>query len=408
MAARGLAASRSWRETGLRADPPMLWGLCAGSGANPYQTSVDLTEPAYRCSCPSRKSPCKHALALMLLWSAGAVPAAEAPTWVTDWRVTRADRKEKAPRARSAPDSKAALRRAERVGAGLQELDRWLTDQVRQGLAGASRAGYGHWDTMAARLVDAQAPAVASAVRRLASAAGSPDRLLSELGLIRLLVSGHQRGTELPPDLVATVRSRIGYPVATEDVLAGERVRDVWAVVGQRDDGDERLMVRRVWLNGHGTGRPALILSFAPAGQPLPADLVPGTAVEADLCFYPGALPLRALVAHRYDKVEEMAEPPGAGSVAANLDAYASALAAEPWLERWPVLLADSVPIMDHSGRWFLVDGNGDALPLDPVMGPPWRLVAAAGGTPVTVAGELTQGGVRALTAWDSGRMVRL
>ena len=95
----------------------------------------------------------------------------------------------------------------------MAELERWLTDQVRQGLAGASRSGYGHWDTMAARLVDAQAPGAAGAVRRLAATAGAPEQLLAELGLLWLLVRAYRRLDEIPPALAATVRSRIGFTV---------------------------------------------------------------------------------------------------------------------------------------------------------------------------------------------------
>ncbi|MFC6750247.1 SWIM zinc finger family protein [Deinococcus aquaticus] len=47
--------------------PGSLWGECQGSGQTPYLTGVDLSGPAFRCSCPSRKFPCKHALALLLL-----------------------------------------------------------------------------------------------------------------------------------------------------------------------------------------------------------------------------------------------------------------------------------------------------------------------------------------------------
>ena len=97
---------------------------------------------------------------------------------------------------------------------------------------------------MAARLVDAQAPGLASSVRRLAAVAGSPDRLLTELSLLRLLTAGYRRLDELPADLAATVRTRVGLPVATDDVLAGPRVRDVWTVIGVRDEvTDDRLTV---------------------------------------------------------------------------------------------------------------------------------------------------------------------
>jgi hypothetical protein len=423
--ARVLAAPSRWREAGRgpapgrsEDDPPVLWGLCRGGAGTAYQTIADLAEPAYHCSCPSRKVPCKHALALMLVWSGGFVPAAEAPEWVTGWLAGQQERRRRTaaraargPAGAGGPDlppSKAAQRRAERVDGGVEELDRWLSDQVRQGLAAATRAGYAHWDAMAARLVDAQAPALASTVRRLASVAGSPDRLLTELSLIRLLVAGYRRIDEVPADLAATIRSRIGFPVATDDVLAGPRVRDRWAVVALSETYDERLTVRRCWLRGTATDRPALILTFAAPGQSVPADLVLGTAIEADLCFYPGAVPLRALVAVRHCGLGPCPAPPGAVAVAAALDSYAGALAAEPWLDRWPVLLAGVTPVTDGGGRWHLRDEAGDAVPVEPALGPPWRLVATAGGGPVTVAGEWSSAGLRPLTAWTDGRAVAL
>ena len=67
-AAHSLASGRAWPLTGA-AEPGALWGECRGSAAGPYRTVVDLAGPAYRCSCPSRKFPCKHALALLLLWA---------------------------------------------------------------------------------------------------------------------------------------------------------------------------------------------------------------------------------------------------------------------------------------------------------------------------------------------------
>ncbi|HEX6499746.1 MAG TPA: SWIM zinc finger family protein [Micromonosporaceae bacterium] len=404
--ARSVSRARAWQATG-RTDDVSLWGLCQGSGRQPYQTCVDLREPAYHCSCPSRKVPCKHVLGLLLLWVSGEVPVGEPPEWLLRWQNSRAARQTRGQRRAPAapPSEKTVRRRADRVAAGLDELDRWLSDQVRQGLAGASRAGYRHWATMAARLVDAQAPGVAGAVGRLASVASSPDRLLAELGLLRLLVTGYRRLDELPADLAATVRGRVGFPVAVDDVLAGPPVRDVWQVLAVRDEAEERLTVRRTWLRGRRSARPALVLSFAAPGQELAADLIPGTEIDADLCFYPGAQPLRALVATRYSAAAS-AVPAGGDSVSEALDGYSAALAVDPWLERWPMLLDGVCPV--HAGRWHLVDGKGDGLPVRGDGPQPWRLVAAAGGRPVTVAAEWTVAGLRPLTAWAEDRMVRL
>jgi len=415
--ARGLATPTSWSEWGVAdGEPPTVWGLCKGSGKSPYQTCVDLAEPAYRCSCPSRKFPCKHALALLLNWAAGAVPEAPLPGWVGEWHESRAGRKAAAETRRAAAPSdpaasaRRAAQRATRVGAGLDELDRWLADQVRGGFAGLDRAGYGHWETMAARLVDAQAPTVAGTVRQLATVTvGRPtwaEDLLGELALLRLLCAAYRRVDDLDPALAATVRARVGFPVPADDVLATEPVRDVWQVVGVRDEQEDRLTARRVWLRGRDTGRPALVLSFAAPGQALPADLVLGTGVDADLCFFPGALPIRALVRARHGEPVRVTAPAGGCGVAAMLDGYATALAAEPWLREWPVLLDDVVPVRGGTG-WFLVDAaTGDGVPVRGAE--PWRLVAAAAGAPVTVAGEWRADGLLPSTAWKDGGLVWL
>ena len=241
-AAQSLASGRVWPLTGA-AEPGALWGECRGSAATPYRTVVDLSGPAYRCSCPSRKFPCKHALALLLLWAEGSVKddAGEPPEWAASWLATRASKVGHGP-AREQADPETAAKRAqqreERVASGLAELDRWLCDQVRQGLAASQRAGYGHWDDIAARMVDAQAPGLAERLRALASVphsgAGWDGRLLEEYALLRLLSVAYRRPAELPPPLLATIRSRIGFSLADEPLLEAaldDRAEDVrgWA-----------------------------------------------------------------------------------------------------------------------------------------------------------------------------------
>src|SRR4051812_47356307 len=93
-AARKLARPGPWSQAGF--DERALWGLCKGSGAKPYQTMVDVSEPAYSCSCPSRKIPCKHALALMLLRAGEDLAAASAPGWVQEWLASREERAQRA------------------------------------------------------------------------------------------------------------------------------------------------------------------------------------------------------------------------------------------------------------------------------------------------------------------------
>lgn len=422
--ARPLASPGRWQALGCCDEPAAVWGECPGSGKNPYLVTVDVdlrrAGPAYQCSCPSRKFPCKHALALLLLWAAGAVPETAAPERVTSWLGARAERADRS-RARAEKqaaqadgeaagpaDPEAARRRAEqrdrRMAAGLAELRQWLADQVRTGLAGTERTGYQVFDGLAARMVDAQVPGVASTARRLASVAvsgeGWHERLLEEYGLLHLLAVAARD----PAAAGEPVRSHLGLTTGKEEVLAGPPVRDEWAVLGLRDLAEDRLTSRRVWLHGRRTGRTALVLSYAVTGQALDSSLVPGTRVDADLHFYPAATPLRALVGTRHAVPRPAGAVPGLGLEAA-LQQWSQVLAADPWVRSWPVLLAGVVPVPGAAG-WSLVGtGPGDGGRSLPVVEPGeggWVLLAVSGGRPVDLLVELVPGGARPVSVLPS------
>ncbi|HET6706707.1 SWIM zinc finger family protein [Amycolatopsis sp.] len=412
-AGRALAAPARWSGAGASEDA--VWGFCQGSGKKPYQTCVELAEPAFRCSCPSRKFPCKHALGLLMLWAAGRVDAAEPPEWVHAWLAERADRArraEKRAEAAGPKDEEAAARRASeraaRVESGVAELKAWLTDRIGAGFAGFERTGGEELRTVAARMVDAQASGLAGGLRRAAGIVGRrdwPEASLAELSQLYLLADAATRLASLPPALAETVRTRLGFSVETAKVLEnGERVADEWLITGAADEENDRLLTRRTWLRGLGTGRDALVLSFAPPGRPLDTSLPPGHRLTAELAFHPGAAPLRALVAER--GIPLPAPTAEGGSISAALAAYAQAMAADPWLERWPVLLSGVTPA-EHAGGWCLSEKDGTALPLVPSVFP-WSLLALSAGRPLTVAAEWSPAGLRPLTCWHENRAVRL
>lgn len=84
-AANGLLKPGGWPTL---ANAAAVWGECQGSGSKPYQTQVDLSGPTFKCSCPSRKFPCKHGLVLLLLKAKdpSLFKADTPPAWVTEWR----------------------------------------------------------------------------------------------------------------------------------------------------------------------------------------------------------------------------------------------------------------------------------------------------------------------------------
>lgn len=423
VAARSLAVPHRWSATG--SDGAGVWGECRGSLAEPYQVAVELATPAFRCSCPSRKLPCKHALALLLLWAHGHVPTASPPPFAATWMAGRAAAAEAAARREGAPvaqqDGDEATKRSapprpdggdgppppsaereRRAAAGLAELDRWLTDRVRGGLTDPSLARRDTWDEVAARLVDAQAGSLANRVRRLAGAVGtSPgwhEHVLAELGVVHALCRAGARTAALPDDLADGVRTAVGWTVRQADVLASTPVDDRWHVAGRSDTLEDRIVVRRTWLRGATTRRWVLLLSFAAYGQSLGGEPVPGTCLRAAVHPYPGAVRLRALLGERQGEPTPDPAGPPAATVAGACDEIGAALALEPWLERHPVTLR-AAPTL-HEGRWVLTDGGGH-LPLAPADEGLPMLVAVSGGRAVPITCEWTPAGLVPLTVHD-------
>ncbi|MDO4783648.1 MAG: SWIM zinc finger family protein [Propionibacteriaceae bacterium] len=413
LAGRKLATPGPWSDIGVHGN--LLWGSCQGSGKTPYQVSIDTAAPAYKCSCPSRKFPCKHAIALLFLWVQGQISetgevAAFASTW-NEAREARAEAKSAPPREQTAEQKAAAAarlaQREEWVSAGLAELDRFLADQVREGLATHAAERTERLERIAARMVDAQASAVASRLREIAAApqVGQwPARLLDDYASLHLLARAWAGRDALPADLAETVRSRVGFTRKVNDVLATPGVRDQWVVLGMRDADEEQVSVRRVWLWGRHSGTRALVLFFSQGRAGLDASLYPGTEIDADLHFYPGRPRLRAAVGTRHGGQDRVSGWDHRGtSLAQAVAELREAVAADPWLESWPVAVWGAPT--HHDGEFWLHAEAGLRLTGTPTD--LWRLLAETGSLPTTVFGELSAEGLRPV-AFLTGGQVRV
>ena len=441
-AAQGLIALNKWPVLG--AHELALWGECQGSGAKPYQTAIDLGEVAFKCSCPSRKFPCKHGLALFLLYLQAAThftTAENIPSWVQSWLDGRAKRKSTG--SASAPETTATTRpndhtpadsvtpttppadnataqqrkranaREEKVAAGIEELRAWLQDLVRAGFAEAQRQPYTFWQQMAARLIDAQAPGLATQVTTLGSIAAAggdwAERLTAAVGRLYFLVEAYGRLETLSPPLQQEIRAQIGWYQSRDEVLAGEALRDQWLVLSHTIESEETLLSQRVWLYGVQTRRYALILNFAhPSNrQSLDSFWRPATAVLANLFYYAEAIPLRA-IATAIQPVDMPAGLISGAPIATALSGYQCALAQNPWLTRYPLLLADVVvglaPADGAGGEWFVYDQAQQMISLSRKSKRQWQLLSISGGAPVQLFGEWLDDGLLPLGLWQAGR----
>jgi hypothetical protein len=377
-------------------DDAAVWGECQGSGAKPYQVQIDVAEPAFKCSCPSRKFPCKHGLGLALMLAAGQVGEGTRPAWVAEWFAGRTERQQKKQAKAEAPpkpvDAEAQAKRREkrlaRVGEGLASLKLWAEDLVRGGIATAPSRGYGFFDEPARRMIDAQAPGIARRVQALGaiaagSGAGWERPFVEQLASLYLLICAYERIEQLPETTQHDLRAAIGLAQGQEEVLSLAPARDEWQIVAQETTLEDRLRVQRTWLFGRSTRRPAIVLSFAHGTQPLDASLTPGFSFDGDICFFPGS-GARALVKSRGElkTIEQLDGLPGLDELC---DEASKFRATQPWMEELVFPVGSLAASRDQDG-WQLIDRTNRSLPAILPEAKGWIMLAISGGHPANMA----------------------
>ncbi|MCL1937337.1 MAG: SWIM zinc finger domain-containing protein [Candidatus Azobacteroides sp.] len=132
-------------------DKSVIWGECAGSGKNPYHCSIDLKDPlqpVFRCSCPSRQFPCKHALGLLFAFEKGdTFQTSDIPEDIVEKRKKLEKKQEKKVLAKEIVKEKAEGSKKMNTAAfvkkinvqlsGIEMAEKILKDLVQSGLASA-------------------------------------------------------------------------------------------------------------------------------------------------------------------------------------------------------------------------------------------------------------------------------
>jgi hypothetical protein len=426
-AALKLVKPTTWPVLAANTDASVLWGECQGSGSTPYRVVVSPEGTGYKCTCPSRKFPCKHVLAV--LWLRIDKPdrfTTEAPPpWVEEWtarrrpggggpRPGRPKADDGAPK--EAPSLDAALAadpnvapadpkavaraeaqrqrlKAERenaVLAGLDDLDRWILDQLSQGLAGFAQRSQTAVRTLSTRLVDAKAGGLAARLDQLtaelfrAPESQRADLAVERLAAMTLIASAWRHRDRLPPPLQEDVRRAIGWSVRREDLLAepaAPRVCATWIVAANLSEVQpDKLRRLETWLVNAGASkdsrkdglndapRVAVLIDFVPvSGGGFGFAFEPGECIEGEVVFYPSAAPLRGLLATR--KPAQAARwpqlPRGLGPA---LTDFARHLGTLPWLDSWPLMM-DGVSVRTAGkGALVVADDQGRALPVAPAQ----------------------------------------
>lgn len=452
-AGRELSSPRKWQNMGH--NDAAVWGEHQGSASKPYQTSIDLGEPAFKCTCPSRKFPCKHGLGLFLAFAAepAAFPtSASPPAWVTEWLESRADKAERAakreereqqqaddPEARARTEkaqARTAAQRKARVDQGVEELDRWVCDLLRGGFSQPQIRSYSFWENQIARLVDAQMPGLSRRVYNMSltaipsgySYANYPtvtghkqwhEQLLEEAGKLHLLLEAYRRLDTLPAPLQAEVRALVGWTQDQGELLNdesdAEKITDTWIVVGQQQTTENQLRTQRSFLWGRSSMRPAIFLAFAFGKGAFDINLAEQTQFDATLVFFPSAYPLRALITDQ-SNVSLVAPGFRAHSILEAIDNYSQALRRNPWLDLFPLFVGGVIPVHTidaETGQWRLShvrDASGNSLIIDPTLGNQATLtiLARSGGRPIMLFGTWNGRYFYPFTTWPDPSTLQL
>jgi hypothetical protein len=367
-AGRKLASPGHWKNLGQSAQA--YWGECQGSAL--YQTRVDLSDFSSKCSCPSRKFPCKHALGLLFIvaGSATALPHATEPAWVAEWlaqRLAKATQKteQSADAAKKPIDEKAQAKRTDArikaITAGIELTEKWLHDLLNQGLANVNVDQ--QLNQAATRLQDAKAASLAERLRQIAALSEREQtRRLDELGYVQWLIDLWKKRDALTPPWRAELDGWIGLNEREEDVLAqGARIEGTFFVLGTQESEADRLRERRTWLLPENGARSYVLLEFL-FGNARGAMLLPGSTITGQLALYSGRAEQRVLLADATVNTSDSGlRAPALPDFDAALHSHATQLARSPFARQSAVCVGD-VTVCYADKQFYLRDQHGKAL----------------------------------------------
>lgn len=414
-AGSGLASPASWVSKGYNENA--LWGECKGSGAKPYQTQIDLTSLAFKCTCPSRKFPCKHGLGLLLFRAkqSDQFKHAEPPDWVSDWLEKRTERAEKKEKQKDKPvdevaQAKRVQEREKLIEEGLNDLQLWLKDFIRNGIVNLPEKGTAGFNAMAKRMIDAKAPGLASMIKEFGHInfykEGWQHYFMQQVARLYLVLSGFKNKENIQPDLWEDVKTSIGFTHNTDDLKQQGGIQDIWMVIGKESTEEDNLTTEKNWLFGTQTNQYALVLQFSVRGQGFSFAFSPGMFVDAVLVFYPSSIPLRALVKN-YTTVKIDYKPQGLPGWMAVSQLRTAHNARLPFLMERPFLVHQLNPVYFEK-KWWLMDAEGFIMATPEKWGSIYRLLSISGGMPLDMAVKARENFFEPLGVWSNNQFITL
>lgn len=385
-----LANPAKWVSKGV--NEVALWGECQGSGSKPYQTQIDIANIAFKCSCPSRKFPCKHGLGLLLFYNRqkNSFTDSNAPAWVTDWLNKRTEKQEKQAEKKDKPvdevsQAKRQQSRQLKVNDGIEELTTWLKDIIRNGILTMPEKGSLVFENMARRMVDAQAPGLAGMVRMLGEinffAEGWTTIFMDRLLQLYLVMEGYKNSQTLNELLQQDVKTAIGFTQNQDELKEQHGISDNWLVLAKQINELDAVTTERNWLYGTESNQYALVLQFIVRGQGAQHTLTPGMFIQAELVFFPSTSPLRAIIKQQ-TATNAISQFEKFNTWQQVIEAETEVNSRLPFRNERPYIIKQLKPV-EYNKQWWLQDSNNNMMQYKNEQKTIWKLLSLGGGEPL-------------------------
>jgi len=351
------------------------WSSIKGSGSKPYLVQVDLEDTAFKCSCPSRKFPCKHGLSLAFYLarnSMESIDVAPEPIWVQEWIDKRRSKTSKAaakPKKVVSPEKvkKKSEDKWKDAMVNILHLELWLQDFMNNGLIDLSGKSNVYFDNLIRRMVDFKMPGINTFLRMIKEVdyaqKGWEQKVLKQVHLLHLLGTSVKNNEQLTSDYKKELELLLGWNIKKDELLLNpqtEVVDDVWMTIKVIRKEEEGLASRKTYFYGIQTNRWAYILDFSFRGAGFLETYVKGRKMLAKLAMYPGIHRNRAILKIKGSDTDVKFDLKPVPFKETNAR-YLAHRIKFPFTFDWLAFVA-SAKIVRHDEKIFLVNPNDEVL----------------------------------------------
>ncbi len=386
-----------------------LWGECQGSGKNPYFTQIDLENIAFKCSCPSRKFPCKHGLGLLFLY-------AKKPDYfqaetdlhekVEEWLGKRQERAETKVQKAEKPVDEAAqqkrvLQREKKVEDGLEELSLWMKDIIRTGIQNIPQNHYDVFRNITARMVDAQAGGIAGLLRNMEDLnyyqEGWEQVFMRYFSKIFFLTEAYKNSEKLSPEWQQELRTWIGWSTSKEELEKLPISDGKWKVLHTERVPFDKLIQEKTWLLSEAGELNFQLQFFSPQQSFGSQILLAGSVIESKLVCYPSVGGRRVWI-KEYSALKTPFSLEGEPtSLETMLNQIGEWKAQNPFQDEFPFVLYQ-MKLIHSENKWHLIDNQGKSIIVEQAVKPLLKMWALTQSRPMNVFAVYQYGQLRILS----------